>query len=54
MINPVIETLLREDRGPLEVNADMVGRFYDGDKKTRGHQFAILYEFNVRPTGKRW
>ena len=52
-INPMIETLLR-DGDPLEVNVDMVGRFYAGDKKTHGHQFAILYQIDVTPTGKRW
>lgn len=54
-IGAVLERLLRQrDGAPLEVNADMVGRFYAGDKYGRGRQFAILDEIDASPTGKRW
>ena len=52
-IGPMIDRLLKQDSFFLEVNADMVGRFYAGSKTGRGNEFAILYEFNVSPTGKR-
>src|SRR5687768_8178041 len=51
-IGPIIDRLLKQDSFFLEVNADMVGRFYAGSKTGRGNEFAILYEFNVSPTGK--
>jgi hypothetical protein len=52
-IGRIIDTLLKQDTFSLEVNADMVGRFYAGSKTGRGNEFAILYEFSVSPTGKR-
>jgi hypothetical protein len=49
----VLDRLMREQwDGPLEVDADMVGRFYV--KPSGERQLAILYEFQARPTGRRW
>ena len=49
-IGPLLDRLLREDR-PLEVNAEMIGRFYAGGKNGRGHWFAIVINSNARPRG---
>ncbi len=52
-IGAVLDRLMREKwDGPLEVDADMVGRFYV--RPTGERQFAILYEFEARPTRRRW
>ena len=52
-IGIVVDRLLREKwEGPLEVDADMIGRFYVEPNGRR--QFAILYEFEARPTRRRW
>ena len=51
-IGPLLDRLLRKGR-PLEVNAEMLGRFYAGGKDGRGHQFAIIRNVNARPTGRR-
>jgi hypothetical protein len=49
----VLDRLMKEKwDGPLEVDADMVGRFYVEPNGTR--RFAILYELEARPTRKRW
>ena len=50
-IGPLLDRLIREGR-PLEVDAEMVGRFYAGGKDGRGHQFAILYDYAARPAGR--
>ena len=52
-IGIVLDQLMREQwDGPLEVDAEMVGRFYV--KPSGERQFAILYEFQARPTRRRW
>jgi hypothetical protein len=50
-IGPLLDKLIREGR-PLEVKAEMLGRFYAGGKDARGHHFAILANSNARPTGR--
>jgi len=51
-IGPLLVTLFREGR-PLEVRAEMLGRFYSGGRDGRGHQFAIITADNARPTVRR-
>lgn len=51
-IGPLLDRLIREGR-PLEVSAEMLGRFYAGGPDGRGHQFAIVITSGVRPTGRR-
>ena len=51
-IGPLLDRLFREGR-PLEVNAEMLGRFYAGGRDGRGHQFAIVTNSNARSTGRR-
>ena len=50
-IGPLLDRLLREGR-PLEINVEMMGRFYAGGRDGRGHQFAMITNSNPRPKGR--
>jgi hypothetical protein len=51
-IGPLLDRLMRAGR-PLEVSAEMLGRFYAGGPDGKGHRFAIVTTSSVRPTGRR-
>ena len=52
-IRVVFDRLKREKwQGPLEANADVVGRFYFSKKETS--RFAIVYDFEAHPTRRQW
>ena len=48
-IGRVLDKLLRQGVTPLEVRAQMVGRFYAGGHGGPGQRFAIIYGFNASP-----